>query len=552
MTLIRTITALFMILLCFSSHLVSAAQPGRREALVIGNADYQFGKLPSPVNDAKDMASVLAGMKFRVIEVFNADQAAMNDAVSRFVNRLENAEIALFYYSGHGMQYSERSYLLPIGAMKQMTTPGHAEYKAVAVGYIQTAMQATNAKFNLLFLDACRSVPVSIVKSGNQGLAPLKTIDRMLISYAASPYGRAYDNPEGRNSIYTKHLKHFIAQSGMSILDVMTQVQKQVNHDTGNRQSPVFTTNLTDTLYPVSPPQIPEDKERVLWDHVKNTDSMDALNAYLSAWPNGQYAPAARQRISELKNRLAANSLEQNIRPVGQETRIPVEKRPDEKSFTNSIGMTFVWIPPGRFRMGSPENEPDRDSDEKQHWVTLSKGFYMQTCETTQRQWERIMSSNPSHFRECGDDCPVEGVSWHDVQTFIKQLNQKEEKKYSLPTEAQWEYAARAGSSTAFPNGEITDTGCSDPNMDAMGWYCGNAGRKTHPVGLKQHNDWGLYDMHGNVWEWCSDRYGNYPDGSVTDPVGYPVDSQPLRVIRGGVLVQGEGLPLRQPLQAQA
>jgi formylglycine-generating enzyme required for sulfatase activity len=187
--------------------------------------------------------------------------------------------------------------------------------------------------------------------------------------------------------------------------------------------------------------------------------------------------------------------------------------------------------------MGSPDNEPGRDNDEKQHLVTLSKGFYMQTCETTQEQWKRIMNSNPSYFKDCGGDCPVESVSWQDVQAFIKQLNQKEGKQYSLPTEAQWEYAARAGSSTAFANGKITDTGCSDKNMDAMGWYCGNAVGKTYPVGRKQKNDWGLYDMHGNVWEWCSDWHGSYPDGSVTDPAGLPDGS--IRTIRGGSWING-------------
>jgi len=154
--------------------------------------------------------------------------------------------------------------------------------------------------------------------------------------------------------------------------------------------------------------------------------------------------------------------------------------------------------------------------------------------EVTQGQWKMVMGENPSYFKDCGDDCPVEQVSWDDCQEFITKLNQMEgTTKYRLPTEAEWEYAARAGSETAFANGVITETGCGhEPNLDQMGWYCGNSGNTTHPVAQKLPNAWGLYDMHGNVWEWCQDWYGSYPSISVLDPQG--PDSGSRRVIRGG------------------
>ena len=171
--------------------------------------------------------------------------------------------------------------------------------------------------------------------------------------------------------------------------------------------------------------------------------------------------------------------------------------------------------------MGSPIIERGRKSDETQHQVTLTQGFYMQITEITQGQWQALMGSNPSYFPSCGNDCPVEKVSWDDVQTFISKMNQRGEGTYRLPTEAEWEYAARAGSTTAFANGGITGTDCGlDPNLDAMGWYCYNSDKTTHPVAQKQHNAWGLYDMHGNVWEWCQDWYGDYPTGLAIDPTG--------------------------------
>jgi formylglycine-generating enzyme required for sulfatase activity len=203
-------------------------------------------------------------------------------------------------------------------------------------------------------------------------------------------------------------------------------------------------------------------------------------------------------------------------------------------ALSNSLGMAFVYIAPGSFMMGSPSDEPGRGNDETQRRVTLTKGFYMQTTEVTQGQWKAVMGNNPSYFKNCGDDCPVENVSWNDVQQFIRKLNQREGSgTYKLPTEAEWEYTARAGSSSAFANGGISELQCGfDSNLDAMGWYCGNSDKRTHPAARKQPNTWGLYDMHGNVYEWCQDWYGNYPSGSVTDPTGPSSGSD--RVFRGG------------------
>lgn len=204
-------------------------------------------------------------------------------------------------------------------------------------------------------------------------------------------------------------------------------------------------------------------------------------------------------------------------------------------TYTNSLGMTFKRIPAGTFTMGSPATEPGRSSNETQHQVTLTQDFYMMTTEVTQGQWQAVMGSNPSYHVNCGSNCPVEMVSWDDIQTFITAMNASEEGTYRLPTEAEWEYAARAGSTTAFSNGAliVDPNSCElDPNLDLMGWYCGNSNYAPHPVAQKKSNRWGIFDMHGNVWEFVNDWYGDYPMSSVTDPVGLSVGSR--RVIRGG------------------
>jgi formylglycine-generating enzyme required for sulfatase activity len=184
-------------------------------------------------------------------------------------------------------------------------------------------------------------------------------------------------------------------------------------------------------------------------------------------------------------------------------------------------GMTFVKIPAGTFMMGSPDSESGRDSNEgPQHQVTISKSFEMHTTEVTQSQWEAVMGSNPSSFK--GPDLPVEMVSWDDAQEFITKLNAMGDGyRYRLPTEAEWEYAARAGT-----------TGPYAGDLDAMAWYDKNSGGKTHPVATKAANARGLYDMHGNVWEWVQDWKGDYSASAVTDPVGPSSGSR--RVHRGG------------------
>jgi sulfatase modifying factor 1 len=208
---------------------------------------------------------------------------------------------------------------------------------------------------------------------------------------------------------------------------------------------------------------------------------------------------------------------------------------PSGGAFTNSIGMKFVLIPDGTFTMGSPSNEPERERDEKLHRVTISEPFFMQTTEVTQGQWREVMGNNPSFFKACGDDCPVETVSWNDVRDFIRNLNQKEgTDKYRLPTEAEWEYACRAGTGTPFYFGNCLST--DQANYDGMfpipGCPRGEFRRRTLPVGSFQPNAWGLYDMHGNVAEWCNDWSGGYPSGHITDPTGPSSGQYP--VLRGG------------------
>jgi len=234
----------------------------------------------------------------------------------------------------------------------------------------------------------------------------------------------------------------------------------------------------------------------------------------------------------------------------------------------NSVGMVFVPIPPGEFLMGSPESELRYD-DETQHEVKITKAFYLSVHEVTQQQYEQVMGENPSDFTALGDlkdyvsgidtsQFPVENVSWNDAVEFCRKLSDEEGVEYRLPTEAEWEYACRAGTSTAYSSGS------SSSQLDTIGWFGDNSGKtvidsariwdtdeddyltrlldnscRPHVVGRKAPNAWGLYDMHGNAFEWCQDWYAPYGNEKVTDPTGAASGSR--RVLRGGAF---DTLPL--------
>lgn len=227
----------------------------------------------------------------------------------------------------------------------------------------------------------------------------------------------------------------------------------------------------------------------------------------------------------------------------------------ESSGFNGPNGMSFVYIQPGEFMMGSPETETERDDDEIFHEVKITKGFYLQSTEVTQSQWAAVMGSSPSSFKSCGPECPMESVSWESVQSFIFKLNEdSKDYVYRLPTEAEWEYACRAGTNTSVYNGNISVISEKNATLiDDIGWYGGNScvgyaaafdcsewGEREkschncgpHPVASKEPNAWGLYDMIGNVGEWCSDWYEQYEASNGIDPKG-PASGN-FKVFRGG------------------
>jgi formylglycine-generating enzyme required for sulfatase activity len=238
----------------------------------------------------------------------------------------------------------------------------------------------------------------------------------------------------------------------------------------------------------------------------------------------------------------------ESVADYGRRTKV-------EPTLTLDLGGGVKWeaalIPAGEFVMGSPKGEAKSEEEavlERQHKVVITRPFYMGKLELTEAQYEKVMGVNPSVVK--GDDLPVHNVSWQDAHDFCEKLSQQSGREVRLPTEAQWEYACRAGTTTAYSSGNTIG------DLDKVAWYGANSGGKPHPGGQKAANAWGLYDMHGNIREFVQDLYGKEPLADATDPTG-PTEGDPKNhVVRGGAYTANAAIALncrsgsRRPTEA--
>ena len=256
--------------------------------------------------------------------------------------------------------------------------------------------------------------------------------------------------------------------------------------------------------------------DRALWDSVKDSRDVNELRAYLNKFPNGLFAEVAAIRIRAIAQ---AGSV---ATPVPLPT--PVLVRPGQIIKDCADCPEMVLLPAGIFEMGSNESTDERPV----HWVNVPS-FLIGKTEVTQGQWKAVMGSNPSYFGSCGDDCPVERVTWNEAQVFAQRLSQKTGKQYRLPSEAEWEYAARAGSNTKWSFGD------NESQLGDYAWFSANSQNKTQRVAQKKPNAFGLFDMHGNVREWMQDCWHDNYAGAPTDGSAWTTScNNNRRVLRGG------------------
>ncbi len=547
----------------------AAPGTGRRVALIIGNSDYQFTdtlpKLQNPTNDAQDMARVLREFGFEVIERENLTLEGMNQAVVEFGRKLVGSDAALFYYAGHGLQVKNQNYLMPINASgeSEATIP----FQGMNINQVLEEMDNAKSQANIVILDACRNNPITgKFRSGKtRGLATPDTVPKgTVIVYATDPGNVAQDGT-GRNGLFTGSLLTAFKGDDLSLDGVLTAASAEVERISNKEQSPyvngpktlqkTFFFRLGATTRMLAPSSAPtvtdmsiadlrkEQEKRKGWTEWQQRmktdfDTVAQLNAdaelQLQAWerflstfvqknPYSDEDDALRAKARAAKDGVVQDIKQRSGKAVSGNVRPAVAPGKVFKDCPECPEM--VELPGGPFMMGSMEDETGRLDDEVPlHQVNLPR-FAIGKTEVTQAQWKAFMGNTPSSAKSCGLECPVESVSWNDAQEFLRRLSAKTGRKYRLPSEAEWEYACRAGGRDLY---------CGGSDLEKLGWHVGNSRGSVHPVGERKPNGFGLYDMSGNVLEWVDDFWHAGYNGAPTDGSPWFGPEQPIRVLRGG------------------
>jgi len=545
------------------------AGAAERVALVIGNGGYQsLRTLSNPGNDAGAVAKKLAGLGFTLIgadgrpakgPVLNLGGDAFLLAVKGFAQAAQGAEIAFLYYAGHGMQIAGHPYLLPVDVPR--TDIDLIQQRSQPLEGILKRLDG-RAKLTLAVFDACREIPelepvvgqamrdTGLGADAYRGLARVQqqSDSQRIVAYAAAA-GRLAADGQGRpHSPYTEALLAELDDPGREVGDLFRQVAYRLGR--GGQGPEVLIQGVPPGVWflgaraplpaanpvpspipgPVSPPPA--------LGHLQVSVDAAGARVLVNGQERGLAEPGkplnlANEGLGPVQLEVAAPGRERVVRTVtlaaGTWSQVPlrlavVEPGAGEVWTEPKTGMAFVRVPKGTFTMGCGGAwAGECDTDEKPAHQVAVKGFWMAKTEVTQAHWQRVMGSNPSQFKDC-DDCPVEQVSWDDAQAFIARLDPDGGQGLRLPTEAEWEYACRSGGKD--------ETYCGGSDLDRLAWYDKNSGNKTHPVAGKAANGLGLYDMSGNVWEWCQDWYAGYPANAVENPAG-PETGQG-RVARGG------------------
>ncbi len=553
----------------------TSASTGDRVALVIGNAAYKNAPpLSNPINDAVIMADALKSLGFELVggkAQTNLDKAGLDNVIRKFGETIRGKKVAFLYYSGHGVQVDGRNYLIPTSA--NVVSRTDVKYELVNVDNVLDDMNASGTKVNIIVLDACRNNPFGEkgLRGAGSGLAVMDAPSGTMVAYATGP-GKTAADGAGRNSPYTESLARIITEPGLDVEDVFREVGKDVQIKTGGVQVPWKMDSLTEKFYfkvtievegsvqragGPGPSSVPPKPETPGTGSIKVKSTPAGAMVYVNGAQKG-FTPMTISGLSpgSVGLRVVLDGYEMvedtvqiqagkeetmnytlakvaAVASVAPQAKPDIEARVKPPSATTSstrrewkdptTGMEFVWVEGGTYQMGCGSMDcPPNEAPE--HAVTVS-GFWIEKYTVTQGQWQKVMGNNPSGFKK-GDNYPVETVSWDDAKEFIQKLNGKSGYSFRLPTEAEWEYAARSGGKTE------KYAGGNDP--DAVAWYSANSGKSTHPVGTKAPNGLGIYDMSGNVWQWCEDIYDMdaYKKHQRNNPVTNSGGSS--RVLRGG------------------
>lgn len=508
-------TFLTLLTLAFAGTLLAQ----NRVALVIGNNAYtsfpEAKQLTSPRADAADVADKLRAIGFTVLApVLDGTREAIVKAKNEFLIQAKDAQIALFYFSGHGFQVGEENFLIP-SDMPRITSYTVLKDNALMLrDSLMVGLEEAGAQTKVIILDCCRDNPFAAqlerALSGNNKSLRTKGGTGEIsgygpgfyLAFATSPGTVADDGNGQRNSPFTSALiTHLKDKAGENIRDLFDEVKETVREKSGEEQVPWTNDSLSKSHVKVLAKLAPD-----------RPSSPPPAIAKDGALPMPKLPSSGSQ---------PALSLDEGA--VGKVIQI---------TLPGGVPMKFCYCPPGNFTMGSPASEEGRGEDEGQVQVRISKGFWMAQTECTQGQWQAVMRTSIQEQAKLGGDSlsgtgaefPMYDVSHEEATSFCEIVQGSvilpAGWKVALPSEAQWEYACRAGTTGAFAG-----------TLHKVAWNGDNSGSTANAVAGKQANAWGLYDMHGNVWEWCSDWYDSKLLGG-TDPHG--VATGVIRVLRGG------------------
>lgn len=513
-----------------------------RYALVIGNQSYPKIPLDFPISDAKTLSRSLKEVGFKVTEKFDLGIAQMRLAITEFSQQIPKGGVALLFFAGHGVQVSGKNFLLPVDYSDIKVADDFVK-QMVDLDSIVNSMSQKSA-LNIIILDACRNNPtaLSLPVAVEEGLAPFKqkTSAGIFIAYSTSPHTTALDD-----SPYIRSLSKNILMNPGRIEDVFIKTRIDVENETGERQIPWETVSLKTIFYFKSsePVKIPD---------VKPTE----VNTTNPALPFGisalQTFPFVAPIISDKGRRTSV---------VNGVARYFIES-------SNNIGLEMVEIKGGEFEMGSSSAEVEmafadakkykgEDSDDEGEYIkkeskdfitaempkhrVKTPSFFMSKYEITQKQWRDVMGRMPAIPKNLqGDNLPVVSISWEEANSFCDKLTDLTGRFYRLPSEAEWEYAAKAGKNQAFGYGD--NINASVANYFVAAPYREGSKEQNRltilPVGsLNAANSFGLYDIHGNVAEWTADFWNDSYSGAPIDGTAWQEadeDNQNYRVIRGG------------------
>lgn len=574
--------ALLSIAIGLSPTSATTALADKRIALVVGNSAYvNIPRLENPRNDAKLIADTLRTLGFTLVggnAQLDLDKEGLDRAVQDFGGQLQGADVALFYYAGHGIGIRGTNFLVPVTA--NPIREADVDFQMLDSNLVLRQMEGAVAKLNIVILDACRNNPFSGrgLRSSNAGLSQMQAPEGTMISFATQPGNVALDGADG-NSPYTTALAQAIRKPGLDIFRTFNEVGLAVSTATAGAQKPFLTSSPIRGEFFFGPPNpdaqaavaaiaAPSQPDLALqaWSVIQNSTSVAVIEDFIRQFSATPYGSMARARLEELRKsqvaaaappaappvaaapvaaapapssgqNVAAGIIQPGAAPPTAQTQQRV-LRPKDVFRDCDVCPEMVVVPAGTFTMGSPSSEKGRTGDEgPEHLVAFARPFAVGRFSVTFAEWDACVAGGgcngyrPSDLDWGRDRQPVINVNWNDAKAYVAWLSRKTGKPYRLLTESEREYVTRAGTRSAYWVGPVISGRQANYNASAQnGPYL----RRSNAVDTYEPNPWGLFQVHGNIEEWTEDCYSENYNVSPTDGSAWVQSDCRFRVVRGG------------------